>query len=157
MSDAQYLVIDSLSRNDIDRLFKRIEINHKTGCWNWTGATIKNRGYGAFRYKRQTVMVHRIMFAWRIGPIPLGRGRTVPVLDHFVCDNPRCANPEHLRIVFQRENVLRGSNPPANNARKIYCSRGHKLPEFPNEIYGNNRMGRRCVECRKINARHRKT
>jgi hypothetical protein len=36
-------------------------------------------------------------------------------------------NPGHLDIVSQRLNLLRGDGLSANNARKVFCKRGHPL------------------------------
>jgi len=139
---------------DITRIFQKIEVDPDTDCWIWTGAKIGNR-YGAFRYKNQTITMHRFLYAWLIEPLPLGSGNGVPVLDHTTCDNPACCNPNHLTLGTQKRNVLRGGSPSADNARKTHCKRGHLLPATPNELWGKNRKGRRCIPCRRINAKRR--
>lgn len=48
------------------------------------------------------------------------------VCDH-ICRNRACIEPTHLRMVRQRFNVLTGGSPPAINAQKLSCNRGHVL------------------------------
>jgi hypothetical protein len=137
-----------LTKNEIERINKKITINYNTGCWEWTGAKVKNRGYGVFNFRGKTQMVHRLMFAHYKYPIPLGMKDGV--IDHIVCNNPACCNPEHLILTTQKRNALRGDSPPSINSRKTHCVRGHELPQLPTK--GD---GRRCVICRRINASRR--
>mgnify|MGYP001559779008 FL=1 len=77
--------------NLIIRLRDRLKINETTGCWEWTGATIK-KGYGVIRVgKKHLLYVHRTMLELVMGR-PLAPGKCA--LHH--CDNPPCGNPEHL-------------------------------------------------------------
>jgi hypothetical protein len=143
MPEIEFLTIPHLSRKRIAQIFSKIEIDPVTGCWNWTGCrTTKN--YGKTNYKSEVVPAHRLMYAWLVEPLPRGIGKGIPVLDHFVCDNPPCCNPAHLRLGSQRDNVLRGAGPCAQNARKTHCKRGHELPDTGNE--------RRCRTCHDMKA-----
>lgn len=62
---------------------------------------------------------HRVSYEVNRGLIPANL-----VLDHL-CRNRWCANPDHLEPVSNEENILRGESPPAANARKGECPRGH--------------------------------
>lgn len=68
-------------------------------CWNWTAALSK-AGYGQIGYKKVVYYAHRIM--WEIVNqeiIPAGMN-----ILHS-CDNPRCVNPDHLRLGTHKENM----------------------------------------------------
>lgn len=79
-------------------------VDETTGCWIWQ-RTISKQGYATGSFAREggphMVLVHRYLYEQRIGPIPAGF-----VLDH-VCNVRHCVNPDHLRAVTQRSNVLR--------------------------------------------------
>lgn len=111
-----------------------------SGCWLWLG-TANSQGYGTLQDDGLTIRAHRVVYEAEVGPIPEGL-----VIDHL-CRNRICVNPSHLEPVTFKENVLRGISPPANNARKTHCPRGHALSE-PNV---NRRRGyRACVECERV-------
>ena len=100
-----------------ERFWKKVKIT--PWCWVWMGA--KASGYGRFRFRGKIAGAHRIAYEWIRGPIPPGLG-----LDHL-CRNSACVNPHHLEVVPQSVNILRGFSPPAINARKTKCIRGHSL------------------------------
>lgn len=122
-------------KDPILRLMARIK--KTSSCWRWDGP-VNNNGYGVIGLRGRKVLVHRFSYELLIGPIPEGLE-----LDHL-CRNRRCANPDHLEPTTHKINCLRGIGPPAVNARKTHCPKGHPL-EQPN-IYGTNghRMCRRC-------------
>ena len=69
------------------------------GCLLWTGAT-NEKGYGQTTVGRRRYYVHRL--AWEFHnrvPIPAGW-----VVMH-ICDEPSCANPKHLKIGTQLDNM----------------------------------------------------
>jgi hypothetical protein len=116
------------------------------GCWLWRGF-IKPSGYGHARFNLpgqpiEKRRVHRIAWTLLRGPIPDGM-----TLDHL-CRVRHCVNPEHLEVVTQAENCLRGNSSPAINARKTHCVRGHRLAG-QNLIVAleNGRKHRRCLAC----------
>lgn len=84
------------------------------------------------------------MYAWMAGPLPRGRGKGIPVLDHVVCNNKSCCNPDHLKLVSHRENVLRSPGPTTTNAMKTHCVRGHLLPTEPNNLQRTKRYCKIC-------------
>lgn len=145
----------TLTNAEIVRIFNRITIDKSKNCWNWEGAKQgAGRGYGLINYRGTVISLHRLIYAWLIGPIPLGKGNGIPVIEHS-CDNPRCCNPEHLELGPQRHNVLKGNSTAAVNHRKTHCIRGHLLPLEPNENHGQGTFSRRCIICRRINAHNR--
>jgi hypothetical protein len=130
--------------NDLHfRFWSRILIDPETGCWNWVG--YKGHGYGYMTRgggKRGSMRVHRWSWEQVHGPIPEG---LVP--DHL-CRNRACANPAHLELVTQGENILRGIGVAAVQARKTHCIRGHDLSA------GYITPGRRrCRVCRRGDGR----
>jgi hypothetical protein len=92
-----------------------------TGCWLWTAGKFR-KGYGCFRVGGRTGKTwgaHAYAYAMLVGPVPDGL-----VLDHL-CRTRLCVNPDHLEPVTHRVNILRGDGPPARNARRVGCMRGH--------------------------------
>ena len=71
----------------------------KDGCWDWNGCCPVNPGYGQFRFNMKLVRAHRASWIIHNGPIPTGK--------HVLhkCDNPRCANPEHLFLGTAKDNM----------------------------------------------------
>lgn len=125
----------NLSTSDLARFWSKVD---KTStCWLWTGRT--HDGYGRFELGRKSLRAHRVSFTLAGGEIPEGL-----VLDH-ICRVRNCVNPEHLRAVDNKANVLAGIGLSALNARKTHCKRGH---EFTTENTRVNVNGARiCRAC----------
>lgn len=143
MADIQYLTISRLTIRQIKRLFKNVHIDSNE-CWNWQGAKDED-GYGFFAVTDQgkiyQTRVHRIVYAWAIGPVPKGiEGRKIGQVDHL-CRNTSCCNPVHLELVTQRVNVARGTSPIALAIKKTHCLHGHPLTKM------RNRNRRECKTC----------
>ena len=107
-----------------------------SGCIEFTGSTI--RGYGQLRVNGKMQYAHRAMWELMVGPIPPGL-----TIDHL-CKNPTCVNVEHLEVVTQGVNTLRGSGPPALNASKTHCDKGHEFTEANTYIFDGRRYCRAC-------------
>jgi hypothetical protein len=116
----------SLSPKLTELFWSKVDKSGPGGCWLWTQKTML--GYGAAytgQHGRQD-RAHRV--AWMLS------GRSLPrhkygglVLDH-ICRVRHCVNPDHLRLVLQRQNCLHNSESiPARNARKTHCKRGHEF------------------------------
>lgn len=131
-----------------ERFWDKVEF---TGfCWLWT-AHINSGGYGTFRGRdRRMVKAHRFAYETLLGPIPNGQH-----LDHL-CRVRRCVNPDHLEAVEPRVNTLRGMSPTAILARKVLCSRGHKLSGDNLAIVKGRRCCRECDRIRGAAYRERK-
>jgi hypothetical protein len=144
--DIKYLTVEHLSTKDLIRLFSKITIDPLLTfagipCWQWNG-WLSRKGYGSFWHKTKMFPIHRFMYAWTLGPIPIGQ--QYGEIDHL-CRRPHCINPTHLEFVPSRVNCLRGDSPAAINARKEHCINGHLL-ELPN-IWISKKGHRRCKQC----------
>lgn len=91
-------------------------------CWLWKGATLRG-GYGSCGKvgQRGTMVAHRRSWEEVNGPVPKGL-----FLDH-TCRVRSCVRVDHLELVTNRENTLRGIGLSAENARKTHCHRGHEF------------------------------
>jgi len=84
-------------------------------CWPWTGRRLNKRtrtrlfDYGLSEFGGRRVYAHRLAFALSWGEVPRG----ADVL--HACDNPPCANPQHLhrgdQALNMKEMSLRGRAP----------------------------------------------
>jgi HNH endonuclease len=109
-------------RTPRERILSRLVIDPVTGCVEWTGPRGPS-GHGTVWLDGRTRRVHRVVYEMFAGPIPAGL-----VLDHL-CRNPPCCNVAHLEPVTHKENILRGTGPPAANATKTHCPAGHPYDE----------------------------
>lgn len=111
-------------------------------CWLWA-ASLNKKGYGQFQWPGMgSVGTHRVA-------IFLARGiwsrRGESNIDHL-CRNRSCVNPDHLEVVTERTNAVRGDGPTGINARKTHCIHGH---EFTIENTYNENGNRKCRACRR--------
>jgi hypothetical protein len=112
----------------------------------WLGAT--RLGYGRVLVSGKMRSAHRVAYELAIGPIPDGL-----TIDHL-CRNPGCVNPIHLEPVTIRVNILRGSMPAADNARKTHCKNGHPFEGDNLSVLSAGRR-RRCRTCYNAHSRAR--
>lgn len=123
----------------VKRIFSKID--KRKQHWVWKGAHTVN-GYGYIGF-----LAHRLVYEILEGEIPLGL-----VIDH-TCRKRDCVNPAHMRVVTLEENNRVGNSPPAQNARKKRCKRGHLFS--PDNIFfhkkkridGRLHVGRVCKKC----------
>lgn len=135
---------DRFEKRLLRRWFARVIIGttpHPGGspCWEWTGAH-NAAGYSRFSVGLVDFYAHRWGYERFRGPIPDDRE-----LDHMRCDNTGCVNPWHVELSTGKANVLRGQGPPARNARKTHCKRGHPFDEA--NTYHTKSGGRMCRTC----------
>jgi hypothetical protein len=136
-----------------EQFAKHRTIDPVSGCWLWTAGTEKG-GYGKIKFRRRSMMVHRVSYEHFRGIIPAGMQ-----LDHK-CHNPeecklgkkcphrRCFNPAHLEPVTDAENRARGMSAKEKSIRavaartpKTGCPKGHPYTEY--------RGQKICVVCRR--------
>ena len=113
------------------RLLKRIVKNEITGCWLWAGRLDKD-GYGK----------HRSVYQAFKGEIP-----EAMTLDHK-CRVRACVNPDHLKPMSLKKNILRGTGIAAVNARKRKCNRGHAFSR--GNTIRNKNGSRECRACKNL-------
>ena len=83
-----------------ERLMRHMEPEPNSGCWLWTGSTV--RGYGRIEREggvRRKVLAHRAMWTETYGEIPPDRD----VLN--TCDMAGCVNPQHLWLGTHSDNM----------------------------------------------------
>ena len=136
-----------LERQVTRRFLSFIKIPKNSNCWIWMGSK-DHDGYGFFGFQYRTWKAHR--FSYMLYNDELDSDLQ---LDHL-CRNPSCVNPEHLEQVTLRENVLRGISPPAINAQKTHCLRGHEFTE--ENYYITRKNGRQCKTCAKEKDKQRR-
>lgn len=82
----------------IKYIYDNIEID-ENNCYNYKGSLTSN-DYGRLTFKNKVWRVHRFIFIYYIGVIPLHH--------QFVChncDNPSCCNIEHLYLGDVKSNT----------------------------------------------------
>ena len=122
-----------------------------TPCWLWGASVNRWTGYGQTHRRRISVSAHRVICEASHGPIPDGL-----TVDHL-CRQRTCVNPDHMEIVSQRENNLRGLAARAGRRRLVrlpdtaglsHCLRGHPLSG--ENLYLSPKGKRGCRACRAI-------
>ena len=144
MTTLQMAVSDYQERL-LHRFWAKVDKGGPNGCWVWIGS-LNQGGYGTFnigggrRKLAKGHMAHR--FSWELhrGVIPPGM-----VIDHRVCRNKPCVNPDHLVVCTPTENGMQPDGGPAKQMARRKCRNGHYL-EGDNLIY--DRFGwRHCRTC----------
>lgn len=100
-------------------------IEKTDSCWLWTG-DLNRAGYGRFIYGGKRWTAHRASYQVYIGDLPpVERGTKCCVLHR--CDNPRCANPDHLFLGSQADNMRdkaeKGRAIGAHPGEKHHCAK----------------------------------
>ena len=87
-----------MRRSNENDFWERLIIDQYSGCMEWSGY-LSNDGYGILSFKGNNWRAHRLAYTLIFGEIPKGMN-----VCHR-CDNPKCANPEHLFIGTQLDNI----------------------------------------------------
>ncbi|MFY9341090.1 MAG: HNH endonuclease signature motif containing protein [Planctomycetota bacterium] len=128
------------------RFWSNVAFADGDDCWLWQ-KSVQSAGYGAYGVRSKVRLAHRIAFELANGPIPSGK-----VLDHL-CRNPRCVRPDHLEVVDQRTNMLRGVGPQARARRTGKCKRGHEFTSGkPCRVCGTDRQRARRLAAKAVSA-----
>lgn len=131
----------------LESFWARVDKSPASGCWHWTGRL--DRGYGTLNFSYRKTRAHRISYLLAYGSVAEGM-----VLDHL-CRNRKCVNPDHLEAVSNKENILRGQAPSAQNKLKTHCKRGHEL-SGDNLIVAKGGKIRACRACKAAWAREKR-
>lgn len=125
-------------------ILDKIMFEPTTGCWLWIASTTWG-GYGQVAVNRKPKAAHRVVYRLLRGEIP-----DRMTCDHL-CRNRACVNPDHIEIVTQRINLLRGVGRTAINASRTHCPQGHVYDEHNT---GRARKGSRyCKTCIRLRVR----
>lgn len=90
------------------------------GCWYWVG--YKCKGYGRISISNREMYAHQLSYLLFVDSA--AKFSVTSHTDHL-CNNKACVNPEHLRLVSARCNILRGTGASAINHAKTKCVNGH--------------------------------
>lgn len=107
-------------------------------CWEWGGPFHKVKGHGMVRYQGKNTYAHRVAYLAHCGDIPDDR-----VVDHR-CQNPRCWNPNHLRLLTNQQNVQYRKGLNKNNASGF---RGVHWSKQAGKWIGETKLNRRKIYC----------
>lgn len=134
---------------------KRGNYSNLSRCWEST-TSLTSGGYGQFNHKKVNWNTHRCSY-WLHNGQPEMKDRSMIVA--HACDNPTCANPEHLSFITQIQNNLdsvkriRAYVPPKPEIRTSIacnnCREHHKdCVGFP-----CSRCVKEEIECVKVESR----
>lgn len=135
------------------RLMAKIIKKDDAGCWIASGANVNGYLQFAISGLRSDGRVygttaHKASYMAFGGVVARGF-----VVDHK-CRNKHCINPDHLRALSQKDNILSGVSLAAINSRKKTCKRGHLLSGRNLAVTNwKGRISRQCRICRSMRQR----
>ena len=103
------------------RFWAKVNKDAPSGCWEWTGAL--DDGYGQFWDGKRPDNAHRISWELTNGSIPAG----MVIVQR--CDNRKCVNPQHLRVVTKSESLRNQTRTRSNNTSGARGVSWHKKQE----------------------------
>lgn len=134
--------LDEYDMNTLKRMSNRWDMEEETGCWVWR-PPLHNTGYSQITVRRKKTSGHRAAYMLLKGEIPHDM-----VIDHL-CRTRACVNPEHMELVTNKENLLRGEGFSAVNAKKTHCPQGHSYSEENTYMLRGYRNCRTCMRERR--------
>lgn len=124
---------DRSETDTIHRFWSKVEKTEN--CWLWT--SVLRKGYGRFKVAGHYVSAHRFAYELLVSEIPEGM-----TIDHVVCADRACVNPDHMEVVTLAENTARSNHKRAGSQ----CSH----PRVSRNIYRHPKTGRvSCRTCRR--------
>lgn len=133
-------------RNTIESILARLE--KTSGHWIWTGQ-LTHDGYGVVSWHGKRRRVHVIVYEHFHGPVPPGHD-VDHIQDNGLCGIRNCADPDHLRAVTHRANILSSTNFIAVKAAQTHCVNGHRFTPAVTRIRPNGT--RECKVCKAVRA-----
>lgn len=88
--------------------WSNISIGGPDDCWPWRGESFNVHGYGQFWWRGRNRATHQLAYEITNGvnfPPKRKLTKTTECVCHS-CDNPSCANPAHLWLGTQKDNML---------------------------------------------------
>ena len=132
---------------DYVRFIIKVIPDMDSDCLLWA-SFLGTGGYGGFNIKAldgnwKSFQAHRVAF--QIAGNKLDREL---VLDH-ICKKRNCVNPNHLRQVTPKQNVLFNSDSfVAYNRFKTHCPQGHEYSKDNTRL--SKTRARYCLACKRI-------
>jgi hypothetical protein len=124
----------------INKIFKKCL--KENNCLIWTKSLYGDSLYPAVYSpeKKKSVRGHRYVWTLINGNIPSGM-----VIMH-TCDNPKCLNPDHLKLGTQTDNMRDCAEKRRfYNQNKTHCSNGHKYTHENTRVVKEKRYCRTCA------------
>lgn len=121
------------------------DTGHETPCLTWTRSKT-TAGYGNLKLNGKNVYAHRLAYEAQYGAIPRRMDNDRAVIDHL-CRNRACVNVDHMEVVTNRINILRGDTVQAAHALRTHCVNGHEFT--PENTYRVGAYGRGCRTCKR--------
>jgi hypothetical protein len=122
-----------------------MKVDRSGECHRWVGAR-SSHGYGYFRYQGRQCRAHIV--ALLLAGVEIPDGMTVDHVRARGCQFRDCVRVDHLEVVTPRENALRSTSPPAMNAAKSHCIKGHEFTAENTVRMGAKRQCRTCKRAR---------
>ncbi len=131
----------------LEDLFSKIKsliTKTKSGCLEY-GGSLDKEGYGRISFKSKKYLVHRLIWEYNFPN----------TINNFYvchkCDNPKCANIEHLFLGTSLDNNMDKINKGRDiNKSKTKCKYGHNFSSENTYLHKNKR---RCKTCHRNNMR----